>query len=162
MALPILATVGKAARAAFPIIEGGVSRGLSATAINSLIRDTMGSGIRRQTLLDIMRAVRNIETTSSQLRFLAPDRLPNPNRLAVSATVMRRRYAFVVDVHGTHASTGAPILKRVTISTDQLLTRAQIEDEAQSLMEDEESEYGIDVNRVVLVRGMRAGEAGTL
>jgi hypothetical protein len=162
MSLPILATLGRAARAAFPIIERGVNDGLSATAINNVIRDGMGQGIRRQTLLEIMRAVKGVEQTSSQLRFLAPDSMPNPSRLSVAITTIRRRYAFTVEIRGALVADGSPIKRNVTVSTDRLLTRSQIEDLAQSMVEDDSKGYGIDIDSAVIIKGVRAGESGVL
>ena len=162
MALPILATVGKAARAAFPLIEGAVSRGLSATATNDLIRATMGQGIRRQTLLDIMRAVKGIESASSQLKFMNPNSLVNVARLAPAVTKMRHRYAFMVEVRG-FLETGERKSVFVNVVTDNnALTRQDIEDIAVGVVESNLNEYEIEVEDAVIQKGWRAAGGGSL
>lgn len=161
MPLPFISTLGLAARAAYPIIKRGVREGLSSRALQTALRAS-GLGLRRQTLLDIMRAERGVERAASQLRFLSPTFRPNPARLPTAITKIRRQYSFTVEVRGTLMSTGETIVQNITIATDKLLRRQEMEAMATQVVEDNSDRYGVDIQQSVLVSGRRAGAAGTL
>lgn len=158
---PLLSTLSPRARTAFPIIRGGVARGLSANAIQSLLRG-QGLGIRRTDLLSIIRAERGIEVASSQLRTLGHNRTPDPRRLPDALTKLRRAFSFEVKISGFDLSTGEDVTRFVTVTLADPLTRAQIESLGLSFIEEDMERYGLAVTDVLLVRGMKAGVEGTL
>lgn len=162
MALPLTFSISAAARRALPIIERGVREGLSGTAINNIIREAYGTGIRRQTMFDIIREISGIERASQQLRFVNPTKRPNFNRLPTALTKIRRKYSFVVQITGELLSTGESIIQNITVSTDSLLTRGEIESQAEDVVLNNQPQYGIAVLGSLLVKGVRAGSAGTL
>lgn len=143
------------------MIRRAVAEGVSSRALASALQEA-GLGIRRQTLLDVMRYVRGEERAASSLRFLPPGRLPNPARLPVAATRLRRQYSFTVLVRGTHISSGEPITRYVTISTSQLLPRESLEGTAAAMIDSEGDRYGMEIDSVQLVGGRKAGAAGLL
>jgi hypothetical protein len=161
MPIPLLATLSATARAAYPIIKGGVARGLSANAIQGVLR-AQSLGIRRQTLLDIIRAENNIERAQAALRYVGLNRIPNPNRLPQALTRLRRRYSFVVEIAGRAIETGESILQNVTVSLDTVLTRGEIERLAEEAVLSNMQTYGLEIDRATLTSGLQAGIAGTL
>ena len=158
---PILSTLSAGARRAYPIIQGGVRQGLSANAIQRVLQ-AEGLGIRRQTLLTIIRAERGIETASIQLRTMRRDFIPDPRRLPDALTKLRRPFSFQVRIRGFDLSTGETIDRFVSVSLDDPLTRAEIENLGLSFIEEDMERYGIAVTSVLLDRGVKAGVEGTL
>ena len=158
---PLLSTLPARARLAFPIIQGGVRRGLSANSIQNLLRSE-GLGIRRQSLLDIIRAERGIEVASSQLRTMRRDFTPDPRRLPDALTKLRRPFSFQVKIRGFDLSTGEDITRFVNVSLDNPLTRAEIENIGLGFIEEDMERYGLAVTDVIIDRGVKAGVEGTL
>lgn len=161
MAIPLLATLNVAARTAYPIIKAGVARGLSANRIQSILRD-QGLGIRRQVLLDIVRAETGLERAQAALKFVGLDRIPNPARLPQALTRIRRKYSFVVRVAGSAIETGQSLIQNVTVTLDTVLTRREIERLAEQAILDNTVTYGLEIDSVTLISGLQAGTAGTL
>lgn len=157
--MALLDTLSRSARTAYPFIQRGVREGLSANSIQASLQ-AAGIGIRRQALLDVIRAESGAQLASSALRFAKPETFPNPARLGEALTKIRRQFSFTVEVRGTLGSTGEGFIQHVTVSTDRLLTRQAIEDAAQAMVEDEQERYGIDVGSVVLTGGLRSGSLG--
>lgn len=161
MALGILAGLSARARAAYPIIRGAVNRGLSSSEITKVLQD-QGIGIRRQTLLDIIRDERGAVTAGARLRNLGSRRMPNPERLPKALTRLRRAYSFVVEVRGINSETGETMTRPVTVSTSRLMSRADIEAQAMEYVVTDSERYGMDALTAVLTEGRRAGDLGTL
>ena len=147
---------------ALPIIRGGVSRGLSSRAINALIKTAFGTGIRRQALLDIIRAEKGIERAGALLKFLPRNKLANPLRMPGALTRIRRQYSFVVRVVGQIAGTGEKIIQNITIATDTNLSRGILEDMAAATVDANQARYGFELESVMLISAIRAGKPGTL
>lgn len=161
MALPLAATISAAARRALPIIQRGVREGLSSRAINDVIKSAFGRGIRRQTLLDVMRAERGIVELAPQLKRLGRLKRPNINRLPLAVTRIRRRLSFIVQIRGFIADVGNEIIQQVTVSTDVNLTRQEIEDLAAGTIRTGQSGTMVEIEDVTLISGVRAGRPGT-
>lgn len=138
-----------------PSIERGVAAGLSSRAIGIAIKNATGTGIRRQVLLDIMREIRGISSFGENLQFVRLDRRPDPSRVPTALTPIRRAFGSTVRIEGRLLGTGESIIRHVQVTHDSVLTRGQIEDIAAGFLEDEESEYGIDLTRVLLVKQVR-------
>lgn len=159
--MSFLETLSRAARTAYPAIQRGVREGLSSRRIDDALRKEFGSSIRRATLLDIMRREQSVVERSERLKFLGLDRRPSPASLAEALTKIRREYSFTVEVTGTMVSTGASLTQHITVTSDTLLTRREIEEAARDLVESDKDQYGVEVESVTITRGMRAGPAGT-
>ncbi len=155
MPLPFSLSLTARVRRLLPTIESGVASGLSSRAINEAITRATGSGIRRQTLLDIMREMRGIQTVGETLQFVRLDRAPNPARIPTALTPIRRAFGSTVRVEGSLLDTGERIVRHVQVTHDGILSRGEIEDIAAGFLEDEEAEYGISLERVLLVRQVR-------
>ena len=161
MTVPFLTTLTPSARQAYPIIQRGVSEGLSANAIQTTLRSA-GMGIRRQTLLDTVRAIKGVETVGGRLRSLRLDRVPDPRRMPEALTTLRRAFSFRVELRGVEIDTGNPFTRFVTVTLDSPRTRQRIEQLAEQFVLDEPKRYGIDLESVLLVHGSKAGPEGTL
>lgn len=157
---PLLSTLSARARTAFPIIQGGVRQGLSANVIQGVLR-SQNLGIRRQSLLDIIRGVRGIEVAGARLRTLRRDFTPDPRRLPDALTKLRRPFSFTVRISGFDLSTGEDIVRHVNVSLDDPLTRGQIENIGLSFIDADSERYGLAVTDVLLESGVKAGEEGT-
>ena len=158
---PLLSTLSQRARTAFPIIRGGVARGLSANSIQSLLR-AEGLGIRRTDLLSIIRAERGIEVAASRLRTMRRDRSPDPRRLPDALHKIRRAFSFDVKISGFDLETGADVTQFVNVALDDPLTRGEIENLALSLIDAQAQRYGFAVTDVIIERGLKAGVEGTV
>jgi hypothetical protein len=159
--LPLLDTLSAIARQAFPFIVRGVREGLSSNAIGRLLSES-GFGIRRQTLLDLVRAQKGVQTAGAALRFLRQNAIPNPNRLPEALTTIRRAFSFTVEVRGRSLETDERVTQHVTVTTDRLLTRREIEELAGEAVERAGDRYGFEQEEAVLIGGLKAGPRGTL
>lgn len=161
MALPFLATLVKSARFAYPIIQKGVRAGLASRAIAGTLQKA-GLGIRRSTLLKIMRKERSLVQHGLNMRFLPLKRFPNPLKLPTALTKLRRAYSYTVKVFGTNMGTGEPRTQQVTVSSSKLLTRQQAEDIAMDYGRGQYDSGQMEVDRVQLINVVKAGDLGTL
>jgi len=157
----LLSVISKAGRAALPIIKSGVAKGLSGNKIAGILKG-QGFKIRRQSLLDIIRAERGIKTAGAALKFLGMNRFPNPLRLPPALTRIRRKYSFIVKVTTSLLATGETIEQNITISTSKLLTRGELQQRAENMITDNQERYGLEVIVSQLIEGIRAGDSGTL
>ena len=160
MAISFLHNLSKTARAAYPIIQRGVREGLSANRLAEVLK-SQGLGLRRESLLDIVRAERGVVESSDRLRFLNQNARPNPAHLKEALTKTRRNYTFTVELRGTNKLTGASMIQHVTVATDRLLTRSEIESAGERLGQRGSDRYGIDIDTAILTRGTKAGAEGT-
>lgn len=160
MAGSVLDGLSKTARAAYPFISSGVRQGLSANAIGRSLADA-GLSIRRQALLDLVRLEKGATDYGKILRSLSRTARIDVGALPESITKIRRAYAYVLEVRGTTAG-GGVLTKHVTVSSDQPnLSASDLEAAAQEMGEGPNPSGGLTVTSVSIVRGMRAGAAGT-
>ena len=161
MPLPYLETLTASARMAWPHIIRGVREGISARAIGRALR-AGGIAISNEALFEVARREREVWTHGQSLRFLTPTLAPNPFRLPESLSRLTRAFAFTVEVRGSMLDTGKAIKQYITISTDTLVSRRELEEMAAEIASQRVARYGIEVEDAVLVSGLRAGALGTL
>ena len=161
MPLPYLATLTASARMAWPAIVRGVREGLSARAIGRAIR-AAGIAISNEALFEVSRRERDVWTHGLALRYLNPGIRPNPFTLPESLTRLTRAFAFTVEVRGRLVDTAAAVKQYITISTETLMTRRELEEMAAEIAASGVGRYGLEVEDTVLVSGLRAGQLGTL
>lgn len=143
------------------MIQRGIRSGLSSRDISETLQ-AAGLGIRRSTLLDIMRREREIVAHGSNLRFLPLDRAPNPDRLPEALTRLRRQYSYTIELRGRVIDTQELITRTVTVASSKLITRRAAELLAADYVLDTPEAYGIEVDSTQLIGALKAGEAGTL
>ena len=161
MPVPFLSTLTKSARFAYPIIQRGVREGLASRSIATALSEA-GLGIRRSILLDIMRRERSLVKHALNMRFLPRNRMPNPLRLPTSITKLRRAYSYVIEAFGTDLGTGQLRKQTITVSSSKLLTRGDAENLAEQYAQGQYDSGQLEVDRVMLVNVMKAGELGTV
>ena len=161
MAFPFLLGLSDRARRASPIIRRGVREGIGSRALTGILQRA-GLGIRRQTLLDIMRLMEGEAAIGPVLSALGLNRRPNPLRLPPALTKIRRAFSFTVRIRGVDVDTGALSERFVTVTTDTLLTRGELEALASQAIEDDQDRYKLVVSEILLTGGVRSGVAGVL
>lgn len=161
MAQSLLSKLGKSAAQAYPIIQRGIREGLSANAIQKVLRDS-GLGVRRTSLLEVVRAERGVQEAGERLRFLRPDRRPDPSRLPLAITKQRRLYSYTIRIRGADPFTAEPFERWFNVSSDQLLTRNDVEAIAEEFSREDGLSPTIGAREFQLVRAQRAGPAGLL
>lgn len=143
MPLPsTLLKIPKIARPYKTLIEKGINDGLSSRAIH---RSLVNSGINigRTSVLGSVNAIKEKMRADHRLKYLNRNSRPNINRLHYSSRPMARNFSAIVKIKGIQAETGKAILQHIHISSDALLTRAEIEQHAIDLINDGD-EYLID------------------
>jgi hypothetical protein len=143
------------------MIRRGVREGVSSRQLTSILQKA-GLGIRRQTLLDLMRLYEGEAAIGPVLSALGVNRFPNPMRLPPALTKIRRAFSFTVRVRGSVEDTGAPTEQFVTVTSDTLLTRGEIEALADQAIEADRGRYNLVVSDLLLTGGLRAGAPGLL
>ncbi len=145
----------KAARSVYGAVRGAVARGVSDTAIGGILRRT-GIDIPAGVADQVIAKERRRRAQGAALQFLARRRTPNPDRLPLSLTPIARRYAFLVRISGVDVDTGEDITKFVTISSDELMSREDIERRAEQFLEDDPEKYKIRNAQFQLFEGMKS------
>jgi len=161
MAIPFLLTLTKTARFAYPLIQKGVRAGLASRSIAGTLSKA-GLGIRRSTLLSIMRKERSLVQHGLNMRFLPLKRFPNPLKLPTALTKLRRAYSYTIELRGRLIDTQELITRQVTVASSKLLTRQQAEKIAGSYLMDTPEAYGMELDKAQLINVVKAGEQGTL
>lgn len=156
MALPLIASLGSSIARALPIIEGGVARGLSSHAINDLIAETFGQGVRRTNLLTAIRAVKGIEQAGNTLKYVRKDRLPNLDKLPSAITKTLRKYSFKVKIRGIFPSTGELVTQYISVAINNPVSISQVEDIALSAIATGQSGSTVDVTDVFVVSAVKS------
>ena len=161
MVAPFLLRQSSRARRASPMILRGVREGISSRQLMGVLQKA-GLGIRRQVLLDLMRLYGDEVAIGPVLSALGINRFPNPMRLPPALTKIRRAYSFTVRVRGAELDTGLETEQFVTVTSDTLLTRGEIEALADQAIEADRSRYNLIVADLLLTGGLRAGTPGRL
>lgn len=161
MPIPLLSTLSTAARVAYPIIKRAVSEGLSVLDTQILLQDHL-TPIPRNELLKVINAVRREYRLGADLRNRPLNRIIGERSLHEAITPLRRQYSFDVLVRGIDTATGLLRGQYITVSTDRLLTRAEIEAAAMRAASGAGGSGGMEEMIAELHAGRRAGRAGTL
>lgn len=161
MALSWLDSFSPAARLAFPGIVRGVREGLSARAIGRSLR-AGGLSFSDRFLFEATRRQRDVWTQGQSVASLGDFQRPDPRLLPEALTATRRRYSFLVEVQGDSLLTGQRVTQHVTISTDRLLTRLEMEEAALEAVEGAPTRYGLEDVEATALFGTRAGPLGIL
>lgn len=147
-------------RAAIPSVQSAVRSGLGADRIFQALRGTTGE-ITRSAVRLIAAAERQSIANVADLRFLRLDRRPNPARLPIALTTIRRDFSFTVRGSIVNPA-GEAFEQAVTVSTDALLTRGEIESLAANDLASGRYGEALEVQNVQLVSGLRSGFEGSV
>lgn len=149
MARSLLGRLSPKARVAYPIIKSGVRSGLTFNEIRSALKRSE-LGITSAELSPIVRYERELVIHGYNLKFLPMNRRPNPARLPTSITSQRSRYLYTVQVFGYMADTGETFARYVNVASDELITRAQAEDQAATVVLGRFERYKMEVESTQL------------
>lgn len=161
MPVPLLSTLSTAARVAYPIIKRAVSEGLSVLDTQILLQEHL-TPVPRNELLKVINAVRREFRLGADLRDRPLNRVIGERVLHEAITPLRRQYSFDVLVRGIDMATGLLRGQYITVSTDRLMTRAEIERAAMLAASGSGGSGGMEEVEAELQAGRRAGRAGTL
>lgn len=161
MAQSFLSSLPKSLRSAWSIVTKGVREGLTANRIQSVLQ-TSGLGVRRQTLLDGIRAVKHGFAQQKTLRILRTDVLPPLRMIPKALTKITRRFSYNFEVEGR--VTGRLVRRFVALSTDERLSAGEAGDEIARRLRDDHFSYGetMDITSIVMTSMLRSGVLGTL
>lgn len=120
------------------ILRRGIREGLTSTAMNAVIKQSQGVGLRRTDLLAGIRHIKGIEEAGSRIRNMRPDLMPDPDRIPYAKTPILSKYSFTIEVRGIDKNTGLRGTTALTIRTNTLMTRNEIEAEAQEAIDEAE------------------------
>lgn len=158
---PLLATMSVAARAAWPHIESGIGKGLSANSIQNALRDA-GIGIRRQDLLALAREARAAVLIRSDLERLPRDIVVTPERVRTAITRTVAPFTYVVKVTGFDADTGEDREVTLTAHSTELRSFSEVEDSFMQADIASDSVEGFLPDEARVVDVLRSGTAGVL
>ena len=130
MARPLfLGNLPRSATVAYDFIRSGVRRGLSARAMESIIRDKL-TPISRTTINRVVALEKQRLERVADLRFLRRDARPNIARMDIpTGENMKFEYAFTFEARYVNPFTGRSEIEFRTLSTNDLLTRDEMEDQ---------------------------------
>lgn len=145
-----------AARQAIPYIEAGLARGLSGNQILNGLK-AAGSGARRIHVQAIVRNLRGQGESGLRVANIRRDLRPDPSRITVSKIGrMRNEFAFKVEITGRDID-GNEVKRGIMVSTDELLTREEIEERAKEAYNKDGAEYGVIADTFTIVSAKRKG-----
>lgn len=103
---------------------------------------------------------RKVQGFIASLNRLPASQRPDPKLLPEALTMLSRKYSIEVQLTGRLVGTGATVTQNVSIATDKLLSRRQINDVIQQIAAQSGSKYGLEYESHEIVGYMRSGPAG--
>lgn len=140
-----------AQREAFNYFQGAVSRGLSANAIIKSYMD-IGGQIRRSAALDLVRVITGQEKAADYFSHLKRDAIPDPRNIPIVRWAIKGNYYYNIEMVCFNNVTGDTFTKNVTVSSDFLMSRSQMEEEALKSFYGDREETQVSVNSMKPVR----------
>lgn len=132
----ILSTAGKAIGSsavaslgeALPYIYSGVNTGLSANAIQDILK-TAGIGVRRKTLLGVVKIMRTEYGYPKYIPGSQADAYPPAKDFHFAFGRYRKQYNHIVSVYLQNSETGDEATAHITLSSDRLLSLDEIDNQ---------------------------------
>ena len=128
MARPIfLGGLPRSASVAYDFIRSGVRKGISARAMEPIIRDKL-TPISRTTINRVVALEKQRLDRVADLRFLNRNARPNIDRMNIPiGEKMKFEFAFTFEVRYKNPFTGEDVIDHRTLSTNEVLTRDEME-----------------------------------
>lgn len=160
MAISFLSTLPRALRLAWSLVVKGVSDALTTRQMQSVLTKQK-LGVRRQTLLDAMRLIKNGFVKDKTIRLLGAKVRPPLKMIPKALTKIRRGFSYSVRIEGVIE--GRFESRIVTLATDDYLNREEAEARVRDKMENDYWRYGaqMEVASSSLVGIRRKGPLGT-
>lgn len=156
MAISFLNTLSLSVRQAYPIIKSAVKRGLASRSIQALLTKA-GLGIRRATLLDVMRLERKGFSAARTFRLLPENVLPRLGDIPFALTRLRREYSYIFQVQTLFENKVTS--RMMTVSTSERLTLAEAKAQIGDILEGNVDAYG-KVDEIVSITPERIERVG--
>lgn len=147
-------TLPKSVARALPFIESAVAAGTSANVLQNSLA-AAGIGVRRQDLLAAIRDIKGAQAAADRLKFIRSDFRPQPSNLPHAVTRQLRDYSFRVRVTGTNLMSGQTEIRTFNVSTNDLLSRDEIESIAVGYSTNEEEYLPFEPSEVNLISATR-------
>ena len=142
--------LSRSVKSNYPIIRAGVSRGLTATAINDLIKSNIGVGVRRSDLLEGIRIARGVQTAGRNIGNGGFNRRPNYDTLPSFTRISsENKYLVEYEIRWKDSLTGEVGSNFITVGTDERLTRLELDLEAQKAWVKGQTEEDYGRNREI-------------
>jgi hypothetical protein len=158
MVLAALALSTRTIRA-LSIIRSGVSKGLPSAHINTLITNRFGVGLRRTSLLEGIRHIKNIRESATHSRNIRRDYRPDPNRIPIAKTPIRSNFSYLVELRPLGWKKGDGTERGLTVISSENLSIQEIELKTVEALQDEQKMYGDlavpDVGDILVVEAKR-------
>ena len=124
--------LSRSVKSNYSIIRAGVSRGLSSKAINELIVQRSGVGVRRSDLLEGIRVARGVQNAGRNIANVGFNRRPNYDTLPpFKRKSSENKYLVEYEIRWRDSLTGEVGSNFITVGTDDRLTRLELDLEAQ-------------------------------
>lgn len=159
MAKSYLDTLSSAARTAYPFIRRAVRESLSLAGTRDALR-AEGLSLSASVLSQMFSKERRIRDYINTLNLVPPSQKPNPAALPEALTILSRKYSIEVQITGRLVGTGAPVTQNISIATDSLLSRRQIDAAVLEIARKTTTTYGLEYESHEIVGYMREGPAG--
>lgn len=138
MARPsFLKSMPRSASEAFDFIKAAHLKGISARAMEPIIRKTI-VGISRTTINRVVRGIKGIKEGVADLRFLKRGAIPDPTRIKLARSDILTEYSFTLRMDGINPFSGLLETRRTQVVTDRLLSREDLEELAEATIEGKE------------------------
>ena len=125
--------LSRAVQANYSIIQAGVAQGISARALNERLLGATGRGIRRSDLLEGMRFAGGVQTAGRNIGNIGFNRRPNYATLpSFNKVSSDKKFLVQYEVRWKDSITGETGSNFITVGTDEMLTRGELDEEAQA------------------------------
>lgn len=155
MPRPLIWTLPKTARDAYPFILSGTRRGLSSRAVEAELRAAGFRISRGRSILPTMRAIKAQDESTRRLRFTPKGNMVNVNRLPTAITNVRREFNYEFTATGIDAS-NQRISRTIMVTTDNArLTMGELESLAEQIAGGSTESGGLEEIEVRLTGAFR-------
>lgn len=159
---PLLDTMSRAARIAWPFIQSGVEKGLGAEAIINAMRAADIATFRRQDMLALIREASGAELLKSDIRRWPSDVLMPITRIRESITKIVAPFSYTLRVTVFNTVTGVESTVLRQAHSSQLFTAGDVEADFMEDAPASDSNQGLVVADATVVDIQRSGAAGIL
>jgi hypothetical protein len=140
-----------AQREAFNYFQGSVSRGIGVNATLAAYKD-IGGAIRRSSALDLYRMITGQEKAADYFSHLKREAIPDVRNIPIVRWAIKGNYYYNMELSCTNTTTGNTFTRNLTVSSDYLMRRSDMEDEAISAFYGDREETKVEVNGIKPVR----------
>jgi hypothetical protein len=140
-----------AQREAFNYFQGAVSRGLGVNAAIRSYQD-IGGAIRRSSALDLYRIITGQEKAADYFKSLTRNAIPDIRNIPIVRWTIKGNYYYNMQLSCTNVETGTKFTKNITVSSDYLMSRQDMEDESIAAFYGDRETTNVEVNASMPVR----------